>query len=79
MIMIVTAIPKQYTVPKERSPCLNGGVTLVAGSETPESGPTILVDFKIVMFSYSILTLLNYGTLVAGSETPESGPTILVD
>ena len=32
---------------------LNGGVTLVGGSETPESGPIILVDFKIVMFSAS--------------------------
>jgi AP-3 complex subunit mu len=40
-------------VPKERSPCLNGNVSLVPGSETPESGPTILVDFKIVMFSAS--------------------------
>lgn len=40
-------------VPKEKSPCLNGGVTLAAGEETPEAGPTILVDFKIVMFSAS--------------------------
>mmetsp|Transcript_3041 Transcript_3041/g.4928 ORF Transcript_3041/g.4928 Transcript_3041/m.4928 type:complete len:311 (+) Transcript_3041:182-1114(+) len=44
-------------VPKERSPCLNGGVSLTAGSETPESGPTILVDFKIVMFSASGLKI----------------------
>ncbi len=40
-------------VPKERSPCLSGGVTLAPGSETPETGPTIMVDFKIVMFSAS--------------------------
>ena len=32
---------------------MNGNVSLVPGSETPESGPTILVDFKIVMFSAS--------------------------
>ena len=40
-------------VPKEQTPCLNGNVSLVLGSETPESEPTILVDFKIVMFSAS--------------------------
>ncbi|KAJ1495609.1 Mu homology domain-containing protein [Baffinella frigidus] len=44
-------------VPKERSPCLNGNVSLVPGSDTPESGPTILVDFKIVMFSASGLKI----------------------
>jgi AP-3 complex subunit mu len=44
-------------VPKERSPCLNGGVTLMPGTETPESGPTILVDFKIVMLSASGLKI----------------------
>lgn len=44
-------------VPKERSPCLSGGVTLAPGSETPETGPTLMVDFKIVMFSASGLKI----------------------
>mmetsp|Transcript_56464 Transcript_56464/g.115551 ORF Transcript_56464/g.115551 Transcript_56464/m.115551 type:complete len:421 (-) Transcript_56464:297-1559(-) len=44
-------------VPKEKSPSLSGSVSLVPGSETPESGPTLLVDFKIVMFSASGLKI----------------------
>jgi AP-3 complex subunit mu len=44
-------------VPKDKSPCLTGGVTLAPGAETPESGPTIIVDFKIVMFSASGLKI----------------------
>ena len=56
-------------VPKERSPCLSGGVTLAPGSETPESGPTLMVDFKIVMFSAS-------GLKVAARLTPAARTTL---
>ncbi len=31
-------------VPKERSPCLNGTVSLIPGTETPESGPTVMPE-----------------------------------
>uniref|UniRef100_A0A7S0W2X6 MHD domain-containing protein n=1 Tax=Hemiselmis tepida TaxID=464990 RepID=A0A7S0W2X6_9CRYP len=44
-------------VPKDKSPCLNGTVALAPGAETPESGPTMTVDFKIVMFSASGLKI----------------------
>ena len=33
-------------------------ITECTGEETPEAGPTILVDFKIVMFSASGLKVV---------------------
>jgi hypothetical protein len=65
-------------VPKERSPCLSGGVTLAPGSETPETGPTLMVDFKIVMFSASGLKVGGGGGGGGGGPPPLeiiTGPT----
>lgn len=40
-------------IPKDKSPILEGTVTLAPGPSTPESSPVIQADFKIVMYTAS--------------------------
>jgi len=40
-------------IPKDKSPLLEGNVSLVSGMSTPDSMPVISAEFKIVMFTVS--------------------------
>ncbi|KAK5583039.1 hypothetical protein RB653_004629 [Dictyostelium firmibasis] len=44
-------------IPKEKTPFLNGSVSLIAGSMTPESTPSIMLQFKIPQYAISGLTI----------------------
>lgn len=44
-------------LPKDRSPSLSGTISLFPNVPTPESGPTVLVEFKVVMYCVSGLKI----------------------